>query len=370
MSGLGIASVLALSIIILLSVNVIQAESTLWDLQIDVSVSNDPIQENESAIIIGNVTDHAGTPLENIIVEIRTDSETITTLTDSNGSFEETFSPNRIAGTHVINIKAIAEDGKIGLANTTFKVAGEGNISSQTANLLSTPEALKYLNSNPEDFENDSVGLTLYNYYQILRNEFLEEQLVQEGINEQTQIIEELRQISIELLEQTIEEKNPTYGTFSGLDYNEFIDNLDYSVRELFVNQLNYTVNVFYEAQRAMEEVLENGGTMEEARTAYYEKAAVSRDMMSSLTTKSEIIEEEFSFSENSTAIESPINQIIQNQTSTEPIIAESIEVDSDGTTIQLGESVTKISLIINGTIIELFVNGTQVSQFTNSSQN
>ena len=155
MSDIKIASVLALSII-LLSINVIQAESILWDLQIDVSVSNDPVHDGDPAVIIGSVTDHAGAPLENIIVKIRTESETITTLTDSNGSFEEMFFPNRIVGTHVINIKAISEDGKIGLADTTFKVVGGDNISSQTENLLSTSVALKYLNSIPEDFENNS----------------------------------------------------------------------------------------------------------------------------------------------------------------------------------------------------------------------
>ena len=369
MSRLGIASVVALSVI-LISINGVQAESTLWDLLIEVNVSNDPIGEGESGMIIGSVTDHAGDPLEKIIVEIRTDSETISTLTNSEGIFEGVFSPSRVAGTHVVYVKAIAEDGKIGLGKTIFNVIGEENVSSQTANLLSTPEALRYLNSSPEDFVNDSIGLTLYNYYQTLRNEFLEEQLVQEEINEQKQLIEEQRQISLDLLEQDIAEENPSYGTFSGLDYNQFVDNLDYSVRDLFVNQLNHTVNVFYEAQRAMEEVLENGGTLEEARAAYFEKASVPRDLMSSLTTEIELIEEEILIPENSTTVEVSTNQIIENQTSIKPIIEESVEIDSDGTTIQLGENVTKISLMINGTIIELFVNGTEVSQVSNSTQN
>ena len=75
---------------------------------------------------------------------------------------------------------------------------------------------MKYLNSEPDDFEFDPIGLTLYNYYQGLYEEFLLEQSLQKDIEEQEKILDELRQISDDISQEIIDEKNPGAGTFSG----------------------------------------------------------------------------------------------------------------------------------------------------------
>ncbi len=342
------------------------AESVLWDLLITVYVENDPILANENPIVSGQVVDHAGKAIQNAEVQIRIGSETIITSTSETGEFEHEFvALQLIPGTHVVNVVATSQTEKIGLASTDFQVKGELQTYSHTAKLLETPEAVKYLNADPTSFEYDPIGLTLYNYYQELQEEYLLEQSLQKEMIEQEIILDELRQISYDLSQEIIEEYNPGAGTFSGLDRDVFVSNLDESIKEIFVNQLDYTLSIFEQAQKAMEEVLQNGGTAEEARQAYLDNAIISKETMNSMTTinQEEEIEELSIESTNSTS------EIQSNSTDVSETTSDELSLNVDGTSIQVGTSGTTIYLNVNGTLIEFIVNGTEIIQVTNSTQ-
>jgi len=162
-----------------------------------------------------------------------------------------------------------------------------------------------------------------------------------------------------------LRKKNPGAGTYSGWKYDRFVDNLDSDVKEIIVNQLNFTISVFEEAQLAMEEVLENGGTMVEARQAYYEKAAIPRDLMERMSTN-QIEEIGFAGVINSTN-DVELIETNYNVTNNEAVIEENYSVKT-ATVIELPEGVTTIYLSVNGTIIELFVNGTEISQISTTN--
>jgi len=258
----------------------------------------------------------------------------------------------------------------MGIKSSNFQVLGKILVYSHTEKMLSTEEATKYLQASIEDFEKDPIGLILYNFYQDLQTKLLEEQSLQVEIDKQQQLIEEQRKISLQLAEKIIEQENPGAGKYSGYKYDRFVGNLDNSVKEIIVNQLNYTVTVFEKAQKAMDEILENGGTLGEARQAYYEKAAISRELMNSFTVINEIgnvtdsgnftnaeIYSELEFLTNSTEI-----QNTEDNTS--------FILNVNGTYIDVGKSGTVIYFSINGTIVELNVTGAQIEQTTNSSQN
>jgi len=226
-------------------------------------------------------------------------------------------------------------------------------------------EALKYLHASPDDFENDPIGFTLYNYYQNLQAEFLDEINSQAELDKEQQLIAEQREQSIELTEQIIEEKNPSAGIYSGYKYDRFVDNLDLSVKDIIVNQLNYTVTVFGEAQAAFDEVISNGGSYQEARLAYYEKASISRQVMNDLTT----LNVENTTSGNFTSSEL-ISELNQNGTNTDTNGVDSLTLNINGTLIDIGKAGTVIYLNINGTLVELIVNDIEASPPTNSTQN
>jgi len=343
------------------------SESVLWDLIIDVELEQSPLYVGEIPVVSVSVTDHASKPVSGAEVKVRLYSDSITVLTDTTGSFKVEFSEfDGLPGNYIVNVLATTNDGKIGLASTEFQVTGELLVQSYSEKILSTIEALKYLHASPDDFEYDPIGLILYNYYQNLQLEFLYEINSQTELDKEQQLISEQREQSIELTEQVIEEKNPSAGLYSGFKYDRFVDNLDRSVKDIIVNQLNYTVIVFGEAQAAFDEVISNGGSYQEARLAYYEKASISREVMNDLTT----LNVENTTSGNFTNSTELISELNQTGTNTDTNGVGSLTLNVNGTLIDIGKAGSVIYLNINGTLVELIVNGIESSPQTNSTQN
>jgi hypothetical protein len=350
--------------------NISTSESVLWDLLITVNVENTPILVNENPMVSGQVVDHAGKAIQNVELQIRIGAETIIITTSDTGEFQHEFvGLQLIPGIHEVNVVATSNTEKIGLASADFQVKGELQTFSHTAKLLETSEAVKYLNADPASFEYDPIGLTLYNYYQELQEEYRLEQSLQKEIIEQEIILDELRQISDDISQKVIDEKNPGAGTFSGFDKDVFIDNLDESIKEIIVNQLDYTLSIFDEAQKAMDEVLQNGGTVEEARQVYFEKASISQETMNSMTV---INQEEDVQNYLTSTIESTnsTSELQNNSTDVSNEIGDELNLNVNGTSIQVGMSGTTIYLNVNGSIIEFLVNGTEITQITNSTEN
>jgi len=339
------------------------SESVLWDLLIDVSLEKNPIQLDENPIVNGTIVDHAGKPVSSAEVKISLENESVIIFSNETGEFRYEFENVSVPGYYIVNVVASTNDTRMGLAQTYFQVKGPISISSQSAYDLDWMNSTYYEKINQNQLQKDPIAFTLYNYYQDLQIKFQEEEEKQKQIDEYQQYLQEQRRIANELQEKIIEKENPGAGTFSGWKYDKFIDNLDLDVKEIFVNQLNYTINVFEEAQLAMEEVLENGGTMEEARQAYYEKAAVPRKLMESLTSN-QIDEIGFAGIINSTSDNEELVETINNQTENDLGLENA--TNNTFTIIELPEDVTTIYLSVNGTIIELFVNGTEISQIGN----
>jgi len=352
----------------LLFSNLPLSESVLWDLIIDVKLEQSPLYVGEIPVVFVSVIDHASKPVSGAEVIVRLYSDSITILTDTTGSFKVEFSEfDGLPGNYIVNVIATTSDGKIGLASTEFQVKGELLVQSYSEKILSTMEALKYLHASIDDFENDPIGFTLYNYYQNLQAKFLDEINSQAELDKEQQLIAEQREQSIELTKQIIEEKNPKAGIYSGWKYDIFVDNLDLSVKDIIVNQLNYTVTVFGEAQKAFDEVISNGGSYQEARLAYYEKASISRELMNELTT---LNVENTTASGNFTGSTELISELNQNATGNGLNQVDNLILNVNGTLIDVGKAGTVIYLNVNGILIELIVNGTQISPQTNSTQN
>ena len=340
------------------------SESVLWDLLIDVTLEKNPIQLDENPIVNGTIVDHAGKPVSSAEVKISLENESVIVFSNSTGEFRYKFENVSVPGYYIVNVVASTNDTRMGLAQTYFQVKGPISISTQSAYNLDWMNSTYYEKINTNQLQEDPIAFTLYNYYQDLQIKFQEEEEEQKQIDEYQQYLQEQRRIANELQEKIIEEKNPRAGTFSGLKYDKFVDNLDLDVKEIFVNQLNYTINVFEEAQLAMEEVLKNGGTMEEARQVYYEKAAIPRKLMESLSSN-QIDEIGFAGIINSTSDNEELVETTNNQTKNDLGLENA--TNNTSTIIELPENVTTIYLSVNGTIIELFVNGTEITQVVNS---
>jgi len=156
------------------------SEGELWDLQIQASVENTPLFSGERPIVSGIVTDQASKPVYRAEVNVKSEAMSIFTTTSESGEFRvELGKHDRMPGNYIVNIIATTSEGKTGITSTQFQVQGELTQSSATNKKLSAPEAQKYLQSSPDDFDKNPIGFMLYNYYQKLYQEYLEEEKVE-----------------------------------------------------------------------------------------------------------------------------------------------------------------------------------------------
>ncbi len=333
------------------------SQATLWDLIIIANIENNPLYSGDRPIVSGIVLDQASKPVAKAEINVKSGSMSIFTKTSQSGEFRvELGSHERIPGNYIVNISATTQDGKTGISSLQFQIKGEISPSTVSQQKLSTPEAKKYLDASPLDFDGNPIGFMLYNYYQKLYQEFLNDQEKSQALSEKQEKIDEQKQIAEKLRLEAIEEFNPSIGVFSGQKYEEYVNSLDEEARDTVVQHLNFTRNLVEEAQKIRSDILENGGTYEEAQAAYLEKITTSRDIIENLgqIQNSTLIKDFQSPPNNQTKLTDEIKEDLPIKTKVNGII---VEVD-------FKESIFFVN--VNGTMLEFFVNGTNIIQIDN----
>ncbi len=334
------------------------SEAKLWDLQIHANVENTPLISGDRPIVSGVIVDHASKPVHKATVNIRSGSMSIFTTTSEAGEFGTELGKHaRIPGIYTVNIVATTPDGKTGITSIQFQVKGELTQTTLNEEKLSTPEAKKYLESSPEDFDKNPIGFTLYNYYQKIYQEYLADKKISERLTQEQALIEEQKEIAKKLRLEAIEEFNPGYGIFSGPQYENYINSLDEDVKDTIVQHLNFTKNLYLEAHSLRSEILENGGTAEEAQLAFLDKISINRNLMENFGETSD----------NSTEIKLDESVELYNGTTSEPLnpdIAEyPIKVNVDGINVKVDFRESIFFVNINGAVLEFLFNGTHIIQ-------
>lgn len=262
------------------------SQAELWEFIVEVNVENGIVYSGDTVVVTGRVVDHAYEPTRGVEVLIRAGSDTTKAFTTPDGHFRGEFENfQRVPGIYIVNVVA-SWYGMTGLSSTEFQVKGDATPVSALQQKLSTEEAIKYLSSNESDFEKDPIGQTLFKYYHGLLDELIQEQKEANEPNEEQIFIEEQRVIADALKEQAIEEYDPGYGTYEGYRYDDYIAGLNPEIKELVIEQLNFTKNSFLEAQEVKQEMLANGSTYDEAMQAYFEMLAIPKSTIEEFNEK------------------------------------------------------------------------------------
>jgi hypothetical protein len=379
--------------ILLLAPSISHSQAVLWDLQIQANVENSPLYSGDRPIVSGMIVDHASKPVYNATVNIRSEAMSIVTTTSQSGEFQvELGKHERLPGNYIVNISAKTIDGTTGISSIQFQV--KGDLAHATANLakLSTPEAKEHLTASPEDFVGDPVGFMLYNYYQNVYQDYLKDEEVSKNISQEklsaTQQKEDAEKIRI----KAIEEFNPNHGVFSGPEYENYVNSLDDRVRETVIEHLNFTKNLFEEAQKVRISILENGGSIEEAQGAYLKKLTVTREMIeninnnstSNLVNNSSNITKIFynisqensnekltglgkSSLENTWIDETPYQDTILLPAVDKVLTESPVKVNVNGIIVEVDYIESIFYVNVNGTVLEFLVNGTEIIHLNNS---
>ena len=288
--------------IIFASSSIPDSEAKLWDFIIDVEFLESPINEGKNPILIGTVVDHAYRPLSNIDVRLTFAGESYMLKTDGNGEFGKQIDVSELKPrTYSIHVLATNDDGKKGMARTTLEIAGHTEKSAKYERQLESMELANDLSKLRQN-SNDPISVILYQHYLKLQENVAQKKYEEKLLNIPQQKIRDARQMAYESLMKSLEERPLVTRDFDdSTKLGKFLQNLDDEKRILFELQLNSTQIRFIEAQRIMQDILENGGSTIDARVAYLDHLSITQEEMNSFTLNMEKTEITSKPSTNST---------------------------------------------------------------------
>ncbi len=263
-----------LTAIILLGFTITSVSALYGDLIVNASMEKNPLQAGEFPIVMGTITDQNGKPITTALVKISSPEWTIWTVPDSTGNFRYEATKAAKEGNYTINILVTKNEYGNGIYSLEYSVHDSDTQSNETSPI--DPNEL--ITTVGDNLVYNPVSLTIQELIEQGKYQLAEQLQQQENIERQKQFVEEQRKISYIQLKNDTEETNvEIIETDPRVAFEKFVIQVDETVRNVFWGQFNFTEQITNEAAEAKMEVLQNGGSMEEARKAYHEKAASSR---------------------------------------------------------------------------------------------
>ena len=132
--------------------------------------------------------------------------------------------------------------------------------------------------------KNNPTEMKILENIELFKQRYAAMQQKQQIVDQQNQFIEQQRKIANAYLQ------NDLAGLNNGNDlttprnaYASFVTHVNNSTQNLFWDQFNFMQQKVQNARNAMNQVLKNGGTMQEALQAYDDAAAVHKDQLISI---------------------------------------------------------------------------------------
>ena len=265
--------------LVIISATVSYAYSTTGDLVTTAWPLNDPLEDGDFAIIVGNVKDQAGNPVSDAEVKVAFSTETVSATTNNVGSFYvESESPAQ-PGDYTVSVISTKEGYGMSIVSTTYFVNGIPQI---------IPEVdLEPINQVPlllqDGLTKNPLSQIILQHMEKVKKQQEEAEKKQLELEEKQNFIEQQRQLAQNSLEAELEgfEKGLELTT-PRIAFDRFVQNVDDTVQFIFWGQFNLTEKKHNEAYAAKVAALEEGEDSVTATQVFQRKAAV---------TKTEIVE-------------------------------------------------------------------------------
>lgn len=235
-------------------------------------------EQGKPPSINGLVTDELRKPVGNATVFITTEFGTTETKSNQDGIFVFVLPDQPGSAKFNANIKVQKDNYQDSHINTAFFVNDQ---------IDSNKLGASYKILTADKIKEDPIALKiLQNIEQNKQQEEKRLKRIQE-IKEQQQFIEQQRQIAqqdllkdLGLWFEQLDPFNPKNA------FATFVSQMDAAVQDIYWAQFNFTETKTKEGLAALQAVLDSGGTPQEARKAFYDKAATSRDELLNLNNK------------------------------------------------------------------------------------
>jgi hypothetical protein len=156
---------------------------------------------------------------------------------------------------------------------TNFGFAWADTGASNTNTILAT-DAIK----------NNPTAMKILENIELFKQRYALMQQKQQLADQQNQFIEQQRKLANEYLQNDLAGiNNGNDLTFPRNAYAVFVTHVDNSAQNLFWDQFNFMQEKVQNARNAMNTVLKNGGTMQEALQAYNNEAAIHKNQLVSI---------------------------------------------------------------------------------------
>jgi len=287
-------SKILLIVLVSISVSLVYAQTSQFFLS---SKIPDTFYDGDIPKITGKVFDQFHKPVSDAQIRIKYPSETITTTSKTDGSFD--ISPTKplklgiIYGTSIVISKP---DYTTAYFPIQYSVIERPPI--QPANIIGT-EIIPDIGIINE-ITNSSIDQFLENQIELSQTKL--EAL--QNITNQNNMLDEQRKIAQETLEQDIVKSENDFAKYNPINvFSEFVANFDDSIRSIFLGQFAVTQNQHQEGQKAQTAALENGQDSKTAMKAFQDKAQISRNTIIDLNNKINADIKPINQSENSTKL-------------------------------------------------------------------
>lgn len=265
--------------IVIFSASMTYANSSMGDLVTTAWPLNDPLEDGDFPIIVGNVKDQAGNPVSGADVKIAFATETVSSTTNNVGSFYvESKTPGK-PGDYTVSVISTKEGYGMSITSTTYFVNGMPQI---------IPEVnLETVNQVPmliqDGLSKNPLSQIIIQHMEKIRKQQEEAEQKQKEIEERNAFIESQRKLAQNSLDEDIKsfETGLELNT-PRLAYDRFVQNVDDAVQFIFWGQFNLTEQKHTEAYAAKMQALEEGEDSITATKIFQRKAAI---------TKSEIVQ-------------------------------------------------------------------------------
>ena len=252
-----------------LLIHTVYAQVPMGSLVITVKPEKSPLESGEIPVLVGTVTDQANKPIGNATVNISTSYGTFGISTDNHGNFVYNYSNPVPPAQYLVNVKAQKSGYGMGLASTTFFVYGTPTSQPQQY-------VLKTMSGNQTN--QDPVASKILKNVAIAKAQQTEQDAKMKKIEKDKKLIDNQRALANQQLQIDLQGWFAQLNPFTPRNaYAEFVSQINQNVASIFWGQFNFTEQKTNEGLAAQNQILQKGGTNDQARNALIQNAATSK---------------------------------------------------------------------------------------------
>src|SRR3989449_2407814 len=256
-----------------LLIHTVSAQVQMGNLVVIVKPEKSFVESGQIPVLVGNVTDQAGKPVANAQVYVSTSLGISSLSTDTDGKFRYQYPSPLGPAQYLVNVHAQKASYGTGLSSTTFFVKGVHLVSAQQYNSKTV---------SGDKINLDPVASKILQNIEIAKRQQAAQEAKLKQIEQEKKFEEGQRQLANSQLQIDLQGWFAQLNPFTPRNaYAEFVSQVNQTVQTIFWGQFNFTEQKTNEGLAAKVQVLQNGGSYDQARNAFIKNATTSRSEIS-----------------------------------------------------------------------------------------